>query len=652
MSPAILAALSLAVSARWSFEAAYDNVAGGDWYQGEHNETATLAWGESYVMSALAAMYRATGHPQYLDRLARHIDAVLAQRDDARGVADYRGISGACWRNLSYQDGAYCYAVHTGMIVYPMLEYVAAVQGSPFGDQPAYDGESFGDKAQAYLAAAEASAAFHDFEWDPAGFYAFPDDAGFLPYPGRDQPLNQSNALGRALILLGELTGDASYTEKATALAARMQQMIEVGSDGAYLWNYWGGGYTGNGEDISHAAINVDFAVLAARHGIVFDDADIAGFARTFVERVYVDDGTFSDFVGGGSTNDSSYRPQIGRWLALSPARASIYAAVREVYDGDHAAEGVGSGAVLLGWALLAEYEPRLCTPFFYTVDWDDLGDTRRATAYGANVLTTPPDLDGACRVRIDVDAARRTTVAQWDGDAYHRVATWRPTGGMVTRHFAYEPSWPFVYAQGGVLFEFEDSFVEGAGIVVAEPGELVAPTITSVAPTELAPGDALDYAPTASGDEPRWWSLPIAPADARVDPASGVITWTASTSGTYAFTLRVENDVGASDQVFAIAVAGAADDSTGGATAATGTDGTTSDPADHGGSGSTDDATAGSDGIGGGAGASPSGGGGCGCASGPTRAPWIVLALLWPVRRRRVASGAPVRAPARGRGC
>src|SRR5688500_138224 len=122
MMSASLGLLVLAVSARWSYEDAYDNVEGGAWYEGVNNEDASLAWGEGYVMSSLAAMYRATTHPMYLDRLAEHIDAVLAQRDDARGVADYRGVSGACWRNMSYQAEPYCYAVHTGQIITPMLE--------------------------------------------------------------------------------------------------------------------------------------------------------------------------------------------------------------------------------------------------------------------------------------------------------------------------------------------------------------------------------------------------------------------------------------------------------------------------------------------------------------------------------------------------
>src|SRR5688572_15437781 len=176
------------VSARWSFEDAYDGVEGGDWHIGQNNETATLAWGESYVMMSLASMFRVTGHRMYLDRLAQHLDAVLEQRDDVRGVADYRGISGACWRNTSYQEGGqpYCYAVHSGMLIYPMVEFVRLSEGRAWIDEPSYDAESYADKAARYLVAAEETVAFHEDEWNAAGYYIARADATFLSFAGQD----------------------------------------------------------------------------------------------------------------------------------------------------------------------------------------------------------------------------------------------------------------------------------------------------------------------------------------------------------------------------------------------------------------------------------------------------------------------------------
>jgi len=549
-------------SARFAYEDAYDNVNGGDWYRDSDNESAYLAWGEAYAMMSLASMYRATGDPEYLERLAYHLDGVLAMRDDHRGVADYRGVSGACWRNLHYQpdEEPYCYVVHSGMLAYPMADFAALVMRDGLGDEIALDGQTFGDKAAAYIAAAEETVAFHDDQWNAAGYYVFRPDATFLGYPGVDLPLNQSNAMGRALLVLHDVTGEPSYLDKATALAQWFDAQISVGGDGEYRWNYWGGAYSGNGEDTSHAAINVDFAVLCADRGVVFDAADLEGFARAFLGPVYVDDRTFSDYVGGGTTNTSSYRPQVGRWLRLTPTMTAVYTGVRDLYDLDYPGSSIGSGSTLYSWGLLAEYELQHCEHFFYYVDWDDPdphadGDWREALDYGANILTTPSDLATGCAVPLQVDVPRTTDVEQWDGAAYHTRATWQPTGGELLRHVPYEPRWDFLYWSDGVLFQFADTFVAGDGIRVLESTGFDLPTVTSTPPADAEVGVEYTYAAHGTGGEPWWWSLREFPVGARIDPVTGVLSWTPAEPGQAAFTVQLRNDRGAAQQSFTVTV-------------------------------------------------------------------------------------------------
>jgi len=557
-----------AVSARWAFETAYGD---GQWYRGQHNETATLAWGESYVMMALAAMYRATGDREYLDRLAAHADDALAQRDDARGVADYRAVSTACWRNTSYQDQPYCYVVHSGMIAYPIAELVRLIQARPeIADLTTYDGTTYADKAATLLAAVEEVVAAHDDQFVPAGAggdYIFRADASFLGYAGQAMPLNQQNAMGRLLLALWAITGNTAYEDKARRLAVKFRSTLTTGGNGEYLWNYWGGAYAAPGEDISHAAINVGFAVQAAESGIELGAADVEAMSRTFVLHVYIDDATLSDYVGGGDVNGSSYKPQAGRWLVLSRRRATVYQVVRNYYESAMDPAGVGSGSVLLGWAYLAEYEPPLCEHFFYHttelgyIDWQDQGAHMQATAYGANILAIPPDPAEACMVPLRFAANRAVTVAQWDGAEYRANAVWRATGGVFEdRLLAYEPRWHSIYHQGGDLFQFEDAFVAGDGVRVVKPVGLSLPEITSTASTAAVVGrpyayDDADGLPDATGDAPLWWSLVGGPPVARADPATGQITWTPSSGGPVTLTLRLENDLGAAEQTFTVQV-------------------------------------------------------------------------------------------------
>jgi MYXO-CTERM domain-containing protein len=350
-----------------------------------------------------------------------------------------------------------------------------------------------------------------------------------------------------------------------------------------------------------------------------------------------VNDATFSDYVGGGPTNGTSYRAQIGRWLGLAPVRPTVYTAVRDAYDRDYPPADIGSGSLLLSWALLAEHEPKLCAPFFYVADWDDQGEVREATAYGANLQAIPHELTTPCMVPVEHDAPRATVVGQYDGETYHPVARWAASAAMGIKHVPYDPAWPFVYAKDGVLFQLEDAFVAGNGIVVHEPAELVPPTIESAPPTEAALDMALDHVPVAAGDEPRWWSLVDGPALARIDPATGVIAWTPTEPGTYTFVMRLDNRVGADEQSFMIEVTdGASLDTTAGAS--TDENGDTIDGDSESGTDSQGmPGTATDDGDTSGAARGDGDDAGCSCrASAEPRNIFVLLAFMGALRRRR----------------
>lgn len=61
------------------------------------NDSGTLAWGTAWVLHAYLVMFETTGDPDYLHRLSRAADWILAQRDCDRGISDYQGLSSPAW---------------------------------------------------------------------------------------------------------------------------------------------------------------------------------------------------------------------------------------------------------------------------------------------------------------------------------------------------------------------------------------------------------------------------------------------------------------------------------------------------------------------------------------------------------------------------
>ena len=542
-----------ATTPRWNYEAAYDNVEGGAWSRDQNNELAELAWGESYVMMSLATMFRATGDPVYLDRLSWHIDGVLEQRDDARGVTDYRGDSAACWRCSEYYTEPYCSAVHSGMIGFPMADFAALVREAGFNDHHAADGERFGAKADRYVTAVREVLAVHEEQWNESGFYVYRVDADFTGYAGVDVPYNMNAAMGRMILALYRATGEESWKARAVAMGEHFSHGLSLGPDGQYLWNYWGGSYVEPGEDLSHAFLNLWFAVDLAKEGLVFDDEAMWAFSETLVSSIYIDDYTHARFIGGGEYNYGREPLFTALWAPLTPWRTTVYTIGRNLFDREVNPETVGSGWVLMGLALLAEHQPVHCSHFFYYVDWADSDGWRQATAYSSNILTAPRRWDEGCIVPLEYKAMQSVTVGQWDGEVYHPVARWQGTGVESSRYIAYEPAWPFEYWDGGALFQFADDFVDGMGIRVKEPTGLVAPVITSTPPASCTLGEPLTYAPVATGDEPLWWSLENPPIDARVDAQTGELIWTPVDDCNAAFILRVDNDAGTTRQAWVV---------------------------------------------------------------------------------------------------
>lgn len=347
---------------RQLFDRLDQEVSNGDWYIGYNNEGGTLAWGEARVIRAYLGMYQVTGDTHYLDKFVKHADSVLNMRDSVRGVTDYRSLSLPAWRagdRYTKGRGFYVYAVHTGMIAYPLAGFAKIVYNNPSLAE-------YKSKADTYLQAARDAVAVHEADFVDNG------DTGYYLNPkgcpegldGLGIPFNQYLAMARAELTIYEATGEELYLDRVTKMANHFKSYLETDqTTNSYQWRYWWGpgfdGYTAADnlstntpsyrglkgyEDAIHSEIIVDFAYLAFKDGIIFNKNDIQKFGNTVENRMLHSDGNVAALVNGqGTIINNIY---IGGWLRYHQYAPSLFNYFLEFSSGVTSVNGFGLEAV------------------------------------------------------------------------------------------------------------------------------------------------------------------------------------------------------------------------------------------------------------------------------------------------------------------
>lgn len=312
------------------------------------------AWNVSYYLRSLAVMYEATEDEKYLTTLASFIDRVIAQRDDMVGDLDYLGRQNPAWGTRHYsidQKEHYVWVVHTGMITYPIARFVRMV----YENEALHD--SWKERADEYLRVVEEAVRAHDEDFvhgsDPTkdeGYYTFGDAGGRVVSIDGVLPLNQQNALGLTFLELHALTGNEDYLDKASRLAHFFYHRLYKMPNGSYIWAYRPdatplngpisvpAGFMANsisrsGEDVSHAAINVDFMIQAYKEGLVFEYDDIEALVTTVLDNIVTPEGSVYSHIGGTGNLDDTYGLQIGRWLELGMYDQQVFTAISRYYE-------------------------------------------------------------------------------------------------------------------------------------------------------------------------------------------------------------------------------------------------------------------------------------------------------------------------------
>lgn len=266
------------------------------------------------------------------------------------------------------------FAVHTGMITYPIASFVRIVQRSP------ELGRRYWAKATEYLAACRAAVAVHDWEYRD-GHLIWPKGQP-LAYDGCEQPINQSLALGQTLVELALITGNRGYRRKVVELAAMYSGQLALDAGGAYQWHYWptGGliyeGFAKTGspetdvsvftpsvagakqfEDISHGAIDVEFAVRAHQARLAFTAQDMTQIAKTYTQNVAMTDSAglpaIHTTVAGTGAGAASVAHQAPRWMQATLWDPQVHTHTLGLYDRyQPTPERDGQQAIGFGWLL------------------------------------------------------------------------------------------------------------------------------------------------------------------------------------------------------------------------------------------------------------------------------------------------------------
>lgn len=256
-----------------------------------------LSWREALIVDSYLNMYEHTKDAAWLDTFVQHADLVLTHRDD------YLYDGAPVWSTLKYLAEGWAHPepimIDNAMIAYPFARFSALVKANP-DLHP-----TFLNVAHWYESKSMETIRFFDNQYSVEGRLGFyrTADAEYSRHPGEIAPVNWQAAMGKALLALYESTGNPEYSERAVRLAVTIKQELQPAANGSYRWKYRvnePSGSPASAEDISHGSIDVQFAVMAHDHGLVFDEQDMMRFASTLLLNSWNGEDWTSSVWGNG----------------------------------------------------------------------------------------------------------------------------------------------------------------------------------------------------------------------------------------------------------------------------------------------------------------------------------------------------------------
>jgi hypothetical protein len=248
--------------------------------------------------------------------------------------------------------GVVGYYGYIGPIFSPMTRFAKLVQ-----DRPALQAE-FRPAAERYINAAAESLAAYGPCWrngpgPDEGYYLLIDKGAEFWCDGIMSPWNYMGATGQVMANIWDWTKDPKYLDRLTRLATLYKHDCTLLPNGSYSWPYWSKigatgwkrdqqlslntpehGASGSPDDISHASLEVEFAVMCAERRIVFNQEDLARFAKTFTGNIWQPQTkTLGRRVDGSGTADQSMAVAGARWLELSATDPQVFEINRTIWS-------------------------------------------------------------------------------------------------------------------------------------------------------------------------------------------------------------------------------------------------------------------------------------------------------------------------------
>ncbi len=330
-----------------------------------HASSADLAWWESYLLQAYLPMFEATGDTRWLDRLTAHADTMFAVMRDVPDSGNYwpgyrDGYLG--WGttrydpNHQYQE----YLVHDAHICLPVARFIRLVF-----DNTALHAQYL-DRARHYLALIEQNVIakwYHNWNADRGTGEALSSFGGW-----RSLPLNQTLVFGELLLELSHVhslpsglstSGLPSSTTDSMAAVFKRALLYQPELD-AYAWSYWPEPEgSPHWEDLSHATLDVSFALAMHGEGRAFSDLDLFRFGNTLTRVMWDSCAGFRRYVNGAGTLDST--GNLAAWLRLAEYQPDCWWQVKQVLEAnpDRTSPTQTSAEIALVLATMAELQPR-----------------------------------------------------------------------------------------------------------------------------------------------------------------------------------------------------------------------------------------------------------------------------------------------------